>query len=90
MKKIWLLTSGLILLHASSWACTVCKTQQPKILQAFAHGAGPESKWDYLILATAVAVVVGTLAYSIRFLWRPGENNQDHIKRSILNPQWYE
>lgn len=84
MKKLLLLLSVWALKPAGSWACTVCKKQQPKILQGITHGAGPDSNWDYLIVATAVAVVLGTLAFSLRFLFRPGETNQDHIKNSIL------
>jgi len=76
--------------QVSCWACTVCKTQQPKFLQGITHGAGPESNWDYLIIATAVGVVVGTFTFSVQFLLKPGETNHDHIKRSILNPQFYE
>ena len=90
MKKVWLLTCALIVIQLRSWACTVCKTQQPKFLQGITHGAGPESNWDYLIIATAGAAVVGTFAFSIRFLLKPGEANHDHVKQSILNPQMYE
>lgn len=90
MKRILPITCALILTQVTSWACTVCKTQQPKLLQGITHGAGPESYWDYLIITTAVAVVVGTFTFSVRFLVKPGEASLDHVKRSILNPQSYE
>lgn len=90
MKKISLLTCFLLLIQGASWACTVCKTQQPKILQGITHGMGPGSYWDYLIVITAVAVVVGTLIFAVRFLLEPGETGSDHIKQRILNPNYYE
>lgn len=89
MKKEWLLTFLLLALKANALACTVCKSQQPKFTQGITHGTGPESNWDYLIIGTAIAVVVGTLIYSIRFLLKP-ERNRNHIKNSILTPPLYE
>lgn len=90
MKKVCSLMFALMLVPVYTWACTVCKEQQPKILQGITHGVGPESNWDYLIISTAVAVVVGTLAVSIRFLLKPGETDSRHVKHSILNPPSYE
>lgn len=66
-------------------ACPVCEKQQPKILKGIAHGAGPESNWDYVIIWTAVVIVVFTLFFSIKWLIRPGEKSSTHIKRFILN-----
>lgn len=66
-------------------ACPVCEKQQPKILRGIAHGAGPESNWDYVIIWTAVVIVVFTLFFSIKWLIRPGEKSSTHIKRFILN-----
>ena len=71
-------------------ACTVCKTNQPKILQGITHGSGPDSSWDYLIVAVMVAVVIGTLALSLRCLFDPRESTASHIKNSILNANTYE
>jgi hypothetical protein len=90
MKKVALLTVALMLAQISTWACTVCKEQQPKFLKDISHGTGPESNWDYMIIITAVAVVLGTLAFSLRFLVKPGETDMNHIKQSILNPSQYE
>lgn len=75
---------------SSALACTVCKKNQPEILQGITHGAGPESNWDYLIVLLVTAVVSGTLIFSLRYLLKPGETNADHIKHSILNTDLYE
>ena len=72
---------------AALWsiACDVCERQQPKLLKGITHGAGPESQWDYFIVAGMAAVVVVTLFVSVKWLVRPGEQSAQHIKRSILN-----
>ncbi|GAB3011626.1 hypothetical protein GCM10027051_12650 [Niabella terrae] len=84
MKK---LIATLSLLLSSLWllACPVCERNQPKILKGITHGAGPESKWDYLIVAIALIIVAFTLFYSVKWLIRPGEKSGTHIKRFILN-----
>lgn len=85
MKKLSLLLLVFIFQHAAVLACEVCKKQQPKLLQGISHGAGPQSNWDYVIVWAAVIIVLATLFYSIKWLIRPGEENTDHIKRTILN-----
>jgi hypothetical protein len=86
MKKIILLTP---MLSAAYWvaACEVCERNQPKVLRGISHGAGPESKWDYVIVWITIAIVVLTLFYSIKWLIKPGEKSDRHIKRFILNNQ---
>ncbi len=84
MRKKLLTVAGL-LMNFMAIACPVCERQQPKILRGITHGSGPESKWDYLIVWSMVAVVVITLFYSVKWLLRPGEKADDHIKRDILN-----
>ncbi|WP_221391047.1 hypothetical protein [Dyadobacter sp. NIV53] len=77
----------LILMRLASFACPVCEQRQPKVLSGITHGAGPESNWDYVIIITASAIVVITLFFSVKWLIRPGESADDHIKRFILtNP----
>lgn len=66
-------------------ACPVCEKQQPKILQGITHGTGPESNWDYVIVGAAVLVVLLTLFYTLKWLFRPGEEGDNHIKRAFLN-----
>jgi uncharacterized protein HemY len=84
MKKISL-AFLLITLHTATLACEVCKRQQPKVLRGITHGAGPQSEWDYVIIVAMSIIVIITLFYSIKWLVRPGERNEDHIKNSILN-----
>jgi len=90
MKATWLLTCALTVVNATSWACAVCRDQQPKLLKGITHGTGPENNWDYLIIIAAITVVLGTLVFSCRFLLNPGETNSDHIKQSILNSYAHE
>lgn len=84
MKKNLLI---LILLMHGTWviACEVCERNQPKLLRGITHGAGPDSKWDYLIVSIMVVIVLLTLFFSIKWLIRPGEKAKNHIKRFILN-----
>ncbi|MFT3903479.1 MAG: hypothetical protein QM727_09910 [Niabella sp.] len=57
------------------------------MLKGIAHGAGPQSQWDYLIVWIAVVIVLATLFFSVKWLIRPGEKSDTHIKRFILNNQ---
>lgn len=66
-------------------ACPACERNQPKILRGITHGAGPEHQWDYIIIAAVIAIVLATLFFSVKWLIRPGEQSQNHIKRFILN-----
>jgi len=86
MKKIKMLLCYL-LTGLSSFACPVCERNQPKILKGITHGAGPESRWDYVIVWTTVAIVLFTLVFTIKWIIRPGEKSDTHIKRAILNNQ---
>ena len=84
MKKLFLIA---FLLFNVLWvlACPVCERNQPKVLRGIAHGAGPDSRWDYVIVWATVAIVLCTLFLSIKWLIRPGERSDRHIKRFILN-----
>ncbi|OJY92005.1 MAG: hypothetical protein BGP14_24165 [Sphingobacteriales bacterium 44-15] len=68
-------------------ACPVCDRNQPSVLKSITHGAGPESRWDYLIVWITVAIVLLTLFFSVKWIIRPGEKSDAHIKRMILNNQ---
>lgn len=84
MKRIFLM---VFLLLNTLWvfSCPVCERNQPKVLRGITHGAGPESKWDYVIIWITVGIVLGTLFFSVKWLIRPGEKSERHIKRFILN-----
>lgn len=86
MKKyIFILFLGLMNLMSSSvMACDACRKQQPTILRDVAHGAGPESQWDYVIVWITVLITAVSLFYAVKWLVKPGEDNQDHIKRTFL------
>ncbi len=70
---------------ASAYSCPGCDAQQPKILRGITHGAGPQSKWDLLIVAIAAVIVIATLFFSVKWLLSPGEKSEKHIKRLVLN-----
>jgi len=65
-------------------ACPACEKQQPKITQGITHGAGPQSNWDWVIIAVVSVITLLTLIYSVKYLIKPNEQNSDHIKQSIL------
>lgn len=79
------LTIPLCFLMVSLYACPACEKQQPKILRGISHGTGPDSNVDYVIIAVAVLIVLLTLFYSVKFLFKPGEKAENHIKQIILN-----
>lgn len=66
-------------------ACPVCERNQPAVFRDLVHGAGPESRWDYLIIGVIAAVVLLTLFLSVKWLVKPGEGSAGHIKRTVLN-----
>ncbi|WP_304344507.1 hypothetical protein [Chryseobacterium koreense] len=78
---------GLVLVLVANFAlaCDACKLQQPKLTQGFTHGTGPDSKWDWVIVAVIALITIYTLIYSIKYIAKPGEKNKNHIKHSILN-----
>ncbi|MBN9481938.1 MAG: hypothetical protein BGO70_15305 [Bacteroidetes bacterium 43-93] len=84
MRKT-LLTIPFLLNAVWALACPVCERNKPKILRGITHGSGPESRWDYMIVCVAIAIVLYTLFFSIKWLIRPGEKSDRHIKRFILN-----
>lgn len=65
-------------------ACPACEKQQPRITQGLTHGTGPESYLDWVIISVIIAITLLTLIYSLKYLIKPGEENADHIKQSIL------
>jgi len=83
--KYLLLSVLLMLTQVCAFACPVCEKQQPKITQGITHGAGPQSNWDWVIIAIITLITVLTLIYSVKYLIKPGEKDADHIKKSILS-----
>lgn len=83
MKKIAALFF-LTLSTFTAFACPVCEKNQPKLLKGIAHGAGPESNFDYVIVWGLVAITVLTLIFTLKYLINPGEKEENHIKRTFL------
>ena len=85
MKKLIVLALIFKLQNTTHlYACTVCKSQQPKVLQGISHGTGPENSWDYFIILCSCVLVLITLILSLRYLIKPKEQNPNHIKHMIL------
>ena len=74
----------LILFQITAFACPVCERNQPKVLRGIVHGSGPNSNWDYVSIIITMIIALFALIYSIKWLIKPNENNQDHIKYSIF------
>ena len=68
-----------------AFACPACEKQQPAITKGITHGGGPASNWDWVIIAVISIITILTLIFSMKFLIKPGEKSDDHIKKSILN-----
>ena len=66
-------------------ACPLCEKWQPKITQGITHGAGPQSNWDFVIVAVITAIASLTFFLSLKYLIDPREKSTGHIKQSILN-----
>lgn len=75
---------SLIVFQIAALACPVCERNQPKVLRGIVHGAGPDSNWDYVSIVITLAIALFALIFSIKWLWKPNENNKDHIKYSIF------
>lgn len=83
MKKV-ILFLFLLLFQITAFACPVCERNQPKVLRGIVHGSGPDSNWDYISIAITIIISVFALIYSIKWLIKPNENDQNHIKYSIF------
>lgn len=83
MKKLLFLIVAMLSSFASI-ACPACEKAQPKIFRGITHGTGPDSNWDYLIIAVTVFIVVLTATLSVMRLIQPNENNENHIKNLFL------
>lgn len=78
----FLFFAGLV---PNALACDLCRQNQPKVLQNITHGPGPSGTIDYVITWGAVAIVLVTLWFSLKYLLKPQEKDPGHIKYMILN-----
>jgi hypothetical protein len=86
MKKITF-TLFVCLAAIAAYACPVCERNKPKILQGITHGSNPESAWDYVIVIAVAIIALLTLFYAVKWLIKPNEQNNNHIKYSFLNKE---
>lgn len=71
-------------MQISVFACPVCERNQPKLLRGIVHGAGPESNWDYISIIITTIIALVTLFLAVKWLIKPNEDDQNHIKYSIF------
>ena len=76
---------GIFGIHSSAMACDACKAQQPKFLQGVTHGAGPASKWDYVVVSIMIIITVYSFYAMVRCMTKPAEKTHEDIKNIILN-----
>ena len=84
MKKISLIFV-LVSMQFAAFACPLCEKKQPAVFKGITHGTGPDSNWDYAIVVAMVVIVLLTLVYTIKYLVKPGEKNQSHIKHTVIH-----
>ncbi|WP_226391132.1 hypothetical protein [Penaeicola halotolerans] len=85
LLKSTLLTLLVLLITTSRLlACEVCESKQPEVLKGITHGTGPQGDIDYIIIWSAVIIVTFTLIMSVKYLIKPKEHQQDHIKHIVL------
>ena len=77
----------LLLTGGMASACPVCDRNQQGIMKGLGHGAGAESRWDYLIVGVIAVIVAVSLFFTVKWLLKPGETSGQHIKRMILSEQ---
>jgi uncharacterized protein HemY len=79
MKKVMLIVV-LLVTGLMTFACPTCEIAQPRYLKGITHGTGPQSDWDFLIISVTAVIVIATLFFSIKWLLKPGEKSDTHIK----------
>ncbi len=84
MQKHIAILAVFLLVNQWLHACEVCKAAQPEVTRGITHGVGPQSYWDWVIIGAVAALTLVTLILSIKYLVRPGENDSNHIKQTIL------
>ena len=85
MKRKYFITAILLIYTNIIFACEVCEKNQPAITKGWTHGTGPDSGYDWINITIMSIITLLTLIFSIKFLVKPGEKGENHIKRQILN-----
>ena len=86
MKNKFFISIAL-LISELGFACELCKSKQPKGFENITHGEGPEGNLDYFIMYSAIIIVGYTFIMSMKYLIKPKENSESHIKNMILNQE---
>jgi len=73
----------VLLFNGITYACPLCKKNQPKGLEDVTHGQGPVGNLDYIIMYAAIIIVGYTLIMSVRYLISPKEKESSHIKNFV-------
>lgn len=84
MKTKYYISFILLIYSSIALACPVCEQREPTLTRGLTHGATPDSNWDWVIVAVITLLTLLTLIYSVKFLIKPGESQNNHIKNSIL------
>lgn len=85
MKKSIIFFLLIFFTGLNSFACEVCKNNQPRPLKGITHGVGPTGTIDYIIITIATIIVAVALFLSIKYLVKPKEGNSGHIKNIVLD-----
>lgn len=84
MKKI-LSLAAMFIISFNVYACPMCEKQQPEILRGVVHGGIPDGNLDYIIVWSVAIITAITLFFAVKWIVKPGEKQQNHIKYSVLN-----
>ncbi|WP_419868366.1 hypothetical protein [Chryseobacterium sp. CT-SW4] len=89
MKNLPKQTFSLMLTLFSVYiaACDACKLQQPEATREWTHGTGPDSDWDWFIVGIVILITVLAFYYSVKYLIRPEEKDEHHIKYTIFSDE---
>lgn len=83
--KTKITTFILLFISSASFACELCKKNQPKGFENITHGNGPEGNIDYIIMYSAIVIVGYTLIMSVYYLIKPKEKESSHIKNLVID-----
>lgn len=75
----------ILIMQQSAEACPACAKAQPKIIRGLTHGVGPQNNLDWIIVAIISMITVITFFYALKYIFKPGEKDSKHIKKTILN-----
>ncbi|RFZ91159.1 hypothetical protein D0C36_19660 [Mucilaginibacter conchicola] len=87
MRK-YIFTISVILVSGTAFACDACKKQK-SLFTGISHGRGPESNWDYLIVALMIVVTLYVLFAALKCMFKSSENHRSHIKYTFIESDDY-